>query len=468
MSILFSPIGSADPVTNRGDGPMYHIVRYRHPSTIALLLSPKMAKYEKVYIESIEYLAKKLCCSLPKIEVIPSPEEKPHLFDVYIEEFEKHLKKLSRENPDEEILLNTTSGTPGMQSALVALGSLDRLYNLTMLQVEHPDKDMSKAGDRISIEDLCDPKKLKEALEKSEKIEWERREKDGAFDDPHYQGRIREVKTPNFSDRIIQECIKNLVRQFEYSAAYQLAESLSHIDDDTKEIIEAASQRLQLQTKLAETVFSKARLCNPSVVCRTNDMLVEHLYVMEVRLKQDHPMEFIMLMTPAFTEVMIELMKRKGIGPECYMQMVYDKRAKKKRPGRQYDSDKIKKDDRLRKAFKLRPGGKPSWVTNNHYVNLIKEFYGNEGEDGEIKKKVEDLRTMEDECRNELAHNIKRSDRNYLENKGGMNFEEVIETLRYLHDIVYPNTKMKPGLYVCINAIIIEKLLSSTSSSPSK
>lgn len=37
--ILFSPIGTADPITALGDGPMLHIVRHYRPIVVVLFLS---------------------------------------------------------------------------------------------------------------------------------------------------------------------------------------------------------------------------------------------------------------------------------------------------------------------------------------------------------------------------------------------------------------------------------------------
>ena len=41
--ILFSPVGTADPITALGDGPMLHIVRHYQPSVVVLFLSPAVA-----------------------------------------------------------------------------------------------------------------------------------------------------------------------------------------------------------------------------------------------------------------------------------------------------------------------------------------------------------------------------------------------------------------------------------------
>lgn len=44
--ILFSPIGTADPITALGDGPMLHIVRHYRPIVVVLFLSAEIAAFE--------------------------------------------------------------------------------------------------------------------------------------------------------------------------------------------------------------------------------------------------------------------------------------------------------------------------------------------------------------------------------------------------------------------------------------
>ena len=60
MSVLFSPIGTADPLTQLGDGPMLHIVRHYRPERVVLFLSPKMAQLQEQdqrYTKAIELLS---------------------------------------------------------------------------------------------------------------------------------------------------------------------------------------------------------------------------------------------------------------------------------------------------------------------------------------------------------------------------------------------------------------------------
>ena len=143
MTTLFSPVGTADPITQLGDGPMLHIVRNRRPDRVVLYMSPAMAAFQQAderYTKAIELLAESLKMPVPEIKLIESRFEEVYRFDRYIEEFEPLLKQYA--GADEALLVNASSGTAGMAQALVALGSFGRL-NLELLQVVTPKKGLT-------------------------------------------------------------------------------------------------------------------------------------------------------------------------------------------------------------------------------------------------------------------------------------------------------------------------------------
>ena len=150
MKILFSPVGTADPLTMLGDGPMLNIVRYHRPDKVVLFFSPRMAKYQELdarFTRAIELLCASEEAVCPELELVESPHQKVYQFDHYIEEFEGILTRLKAENPKATILVNVSSGTPAMEQALVALGSFGHL-DIQMLQVTTPRRDINDRSDR--------------------------------------------------------------------------------------------------------------------------------------------------------------------------------------------------------------------------------------------------------------------------------------------------------------------------------
>ena len=423
MSILFSPIGTADPMTQLGDGPMLHIVRHRAPKKVVLFLSPAMAEHQREdgrYVKAIELLSDSLGRSMPEVQLVESSFKEVYRFDHYIEEFEQVLQGLAAESEGRPVLVNASSGTPGMEQALVALGAFGRL-NLELLQVTSPRNDANKPHDREDSHDY------------DLDLLWELNE-DGH---PDAKMRIHSVDMPNFSNRLLRENVIALVRCYEYEAADVLARQMTCANPKALEMIRAAADRLNLDHQRPARVFGGTELSY-----RANDPLSEHLYVMEARLKQGHWADFIRLLTPALTEFMKRAL-RPYLPEGRYLQMgdngLYTDR---------YNWEKVSQDERLSLVLRRKMSEGKVFADNDALMMLIREYCDDEG----VVGKVERLRRMEQRCRNLLAHTITSSARSRLEKEGGLSLDEV---LAYLFDL---HGGLKPGLYDRISAAIVDLL----------
>lgn len=421
MTILFSPVGTADPITQLGDGPMLHIVRHLNPDKVVLFLSPAMAAHQEDdgrYVRAIELLCSDLGRPMPQVDLLSSDFSDVYRFDHYIEEFEVILESLSRSCPDEPVLVNATSGTPAMEQALVALGAFGRL-NVKLLQVTTPKEGVNTRFDREDPNDY-DLGTLWDFTKDMES--------DGKC-------RILEVELPNFSDRLLRESVISLVRRFDYEAAYGLACRMRSVDPDAKRMIRAAADRLNLEGRLPSKVFGGTELAY-----KTNDPLLEYLYVMEVRLKQGHNAEFLRSMTPALTAMMKRCLNR--YLPEGRYLQVERGRATGK-----IDFAKVKDDPKLRRIL-------PTWGKEPCYIknSQLKELIDNYCDDAATRIKIERLRNIEAGARNSLAHEVGASGKTRLEEESGCSLESVMQ---YFFDL-YGN--VKPGLYERINEKIVSRL----------
>ncbi len=427
MRTLFSPIGTADPLTQQGDGPMLHIVRHYMPERVVLFLSPKMRDFQQSdgrYTEAIERLCASEGRPLPSIELVESSFEEVFRFDHYIEEFEGILTGLCEQSPDEPVLVNTSSGTPGWQQALVTLGSFGRL-RLTLLQVTTPRRGINSRNDRENP-NAYDLDTL-----------WELNEELRQEDPDACKSRIIEVKTPNFADRLIRENVATLVGDYEYGAAYELACASQGIDDATKRVILAAANRLNLDGTLPAQVFAKS-----SLAYRPNDLLGEYLSVMQVRLLQRHWADFVRMLTPALTRLYKDTLQKNGLPEQAYMQVERGRLTDK------LDWIKIEEDARLREAFRKLSSSKPVFITNGALEDLVEEYCHDETS----KDMLEKLRLFERGCRNIIAHELRASSKQTLESCGGLALETVLQYLFDLHG------NMRPHLYADISQAIIEQL----------
>lgn len=420
MTTLFSPVGTADPVTQLGDGPLLHIIRHRRPDKVVLFLSPAMAGFQqqdKRYTRAIELLAESVGVPAPEVRLIESSFEEVYRFDRYIEEFEPILKDLSGEG---DVLVNTSSGTAGMSQALVALGSFGRL-NLELLQVLTPKRGINSSNDREN------PNKYDLDLL------WELNQ-----DNNSGAGcRIVSVATPNFSERLLRGNVITLVQGYEYEAAYKLACQMSTASDAAKQMIQATACRLNLDGGLPAKVFG-----GTEVSYKANDLLLEYLYVMEVRLAQGHWADFVRSLTPALTE----LMKRRL--SEYLSEERYTLFANGRSTNR-YNVEAIDGDFRLSSVLSLcHYDNRNAFITNDAYGRLVQEYC----EDQRVKDAILQLRNAEKNCRNSIAHTLAASSRAALERLCSMTLDDIMRTLFELHG------QAKPGLYDRINQRIIDSI----------
>lgn len=426
MATLFSPIGTADPITQLGDGPMLHIVRHYHPDKVVLFLSPAMAAHQtndQRYTAAIELLSATLCRPDPEVELVESKYADVYRFDHYIEEFEAILERLVAEQSDGPIYVNATSGTPAMEQALVALAAFGRL-DLKLLQVTTPKNDINSRFDREDPNDY-DFNAL-----------WELNE--DAFEGA--PNRVHEVaELPNFGDQLLRKNVIALLGRFDYEAAYSLACDMRRVDSDAKEMMRAAADRLNLESQRPSRVFGGTDLAY-----KTDDPLVEYLYVMEVRLKQGHWAEFLRSMTPALTSLIKRCLN--PYLPEGRYLQIENGRASDK-----IDYFKVENDPRLRRVFSSRDGDirrNGQYVTNALLINLVDAYC----EDEDAREKIRMLRNVESRLRNSLAHEVASSGKTRLEKEIGCSLDLVMKCFFDLCG------NARPGLYERINEAVVAKL----------
>ena len=141
-TVLFSPVGTTDPISYQREGALLHICRHYHPECVVLYLSQEMLAQQQKddrYRRSLRLLAEEegfeteiLCEERPEMD-------SPHLFDVFYEDFERCIHTLHERYPGRRILLNLSSGTPAMKSALAVLPYLIDLP-VCGIQVSSPQK----------------------------------------------------------------------------------------------------------------------------------------------------------------------------------------------------------------------------------------------------------------------------------------------------------------------------------------
>lgn len=143
--VLYSCIGTTDPVRGLKDGGLMHIMRFYRPATVYLFLSAELVRRDQKdnRIDKIfAFIRENWDGYDPKLIRINTGIEDPSDMDALLDPMNSLLHRILCENPDSKVLLNLSSGTPQMQIILAQM-AVDSRYQTEGIQVKNPEK---KAG----------------------------------------------------------------------------------------------------------------------------------------------------------------------------------------------------------------------------------------------------------------------------------------------------------------------------------
>lgn len=241
--VLFTPIGTTDPIKNFRDGSMLHICRVYQPNVVYLYLSAEMIKlHEKD--NRYEYCIKKLAEKLnQKIEIkyIMRPElHDVQVYDLYYEDFCKIIPEIQSEmSSGDKLLVNVASGTPAMKSALMILAALSE-YRICPIQVTTPVRRSNRRSEDIENYDVD--------------TYWELNEDN----EPEFENRCVEVRNTNFTALMKLENIYKFIKSYDYAAALIMAEQIkTWITEEAYKLLELANARILLDNRVVDKFLMK-------------------------------------------------------------------------------------------------------------------------------------------------------------------------------------------------------------------
>lgn len=196
MKILISAVGTTDPISNDHDAALLHIARNYRPDKIVLVYSQEMLVKQD--------LINKVLLSIegynPIIEIDSTilNNEEVFLFDKMYEVMGLIVQKYT--NDDDEIILNLSSGTPQIISALFALNRIND-YNTQAIQVATP-----KKGANREYKPLTDSEIDALIVENQ----------DNSLD---FVDRSIKDKSEKFTQALVKRHLRSLIASFDYQAA---------------------------------------------------------------------------------------------------------------------------------------------------------------------------------------------------------------------------------------------------------
>ena len=145
--MLLTCVGTTDPVRGYRDGGMLHVMRHYRPNKVYVFLTEEMGLYEldgeqgdQRYSKTFQYARDHWENYDVKVEYEYSHIVDAHDLDVVAEPLNALFERIRAENPDGEILINLSSGTPQMKTVLDLLTMKNYYRTVRGIQVSNPEK----------------------------------------------------------------------------------------------------------------------------------------------------------------------------------------------------------------------------------------------------------------------------------------------------------------------------------------
>ena len=199
MNILISAVGTTDPISHNRDAALLHIARTYRPEKIVLVYSEEML-IKKDLIEQAIFSIEDYHPDVT-IESTILKNDEVYLFDKMYEVMGQIVEKYS--GTDHQLILNLSSGTPQIISALFALNRI-KDYNTQAIQVATPNKSANRPYVQLSSDE-----------EKSLFAENKDNQKD-------YENRTIKDEAEKFNQSLIKRHLRNLIASYDYLAAEEL------------------------------------------------------------------------------------------------------------------------------------------------------------------------------------------------------------------------------------------------------
>lgn len=415
MRVLFTPVGDTDPVRGYHDGGMLHILRhYEQVGRVFVFLTKEMEDKEAesgCYTKGIQKVAPQC-----KIEFIRSGITETHIYerltvlqDVFHEKYEQY--------PDEEWLLNLSSGTPQIKTVMGLIG-LD--YPKTKaIQVSSPERG---SNSRNHLEGTMG---LVEMLDYNDD------------DETSAPNRCNEEELSLLKKHSVKLQIISLVENYEYEGALQLLRLNRELFDQISEqLLEHAVCRRNLMWRDANKIISSYK--GSPLISKAGDF-EEFFRVMELRQRKKQLPEFIVKITPILKEL-----------GEMYLKNIpgFDINlcGQKRRDIFRINRDQMEKSYPGMLSFIEKEMGntlKSGPLYYNIMVYMCEYFREYEHKNDKKHNQLTDiflrLRNVEEKVRNLVAHEITNINEEKIENFTAGNVGKGLKSkdiLRLLHEAV--------------------------------
>ena len=416
MKVLYSPIGNSDPINYFYDGPMLACARHVKPDKIVLFLTKDMCSKENehgLYTSTISLLSKKInneiLCVLKKHDEISDPQLSSNVFEIMLND----LAEIGSAHAQDEVYLNISSGTPAIKSTLEILAFL-LPYNFTLLHVDMPTETISKnleTGRRDIVSNNDETEYLWESDLDNE---------DGATDRVHEV--IPDKSTP-IGRCFIHTQLNKLIEKSEYRAALDILDDAPE-NDALKTALTGALMRSQYNyvdgfRKLEAAGWSEASELKKHTGAELFKA-AEAVLAMQNAVERSDLRDMLLRLTPVVLVLATVALEKVGIKVKTFTSLNEGK-------------TRIVKSKLMKAIPNLSDTVKNNIFRNNdnpylddwHLINILKDT----GKAPQVVDKLNKLRNIESDARNEMAHQLTYMDEVKLYENIKTTPEKLIESL---------------------------------------
>ncbi len=400
MKVLFSAIGSTDPISNCADGGMLHICRVYRPDKIYLYLSKEMCKYHDLddrYCKAVRLLEEENGWNCEIETIRDETMENVQIFDAFINSFERIISSIRERDKPEKLYLNVSSGTPAMKCSLQIISML--WNNIQAIQVSTPQKSSNKYHEDKDTYDLA--------------VQWECNEdrKEG------FENRCSVSDAKYLLDRIRKENIHKYLAVYDYEAAKMMANTLSvQPSREFLDCLDIAIERNRLNLKFVNGKRSQCDVSDWFPIVQDREMKeFEYLLSMQTKLWKKQYMDFIRDVTPIFFSLSEKVLKK-------YCKLRFEDIGSRNKEGVYCISL-----EKLR-SRKIKPQNRWGAHTNISSYVILKIMEQKCGEDRPLAL-MKNIRTVEREVRNLAAHEIVGVTKEWIKNRTKFEPEQIMDML---------------------------------------
>ena len=439
--ILFSPLGNTDPIRDFHDGACLHIIRHylnQGLNRVVLFFTAEMEKKENDYQPYTRAIRK--IAPAVEIEKIYTGIKDAHLYDSFIKVLPQNIYKLHEKFPNEEILLNLSSGTPQIKN-LLAIIAIETNWSRAV-QVSSPAE-----ASNLKMENVSDAEEFQIML-------------DNNFDDEP-NAKIRCSEPPLRVLRLYSDKNKilSLIDRYEYAAALTIAQQNPNVSTEVIHLLKHAALRLKLRTTDAKKILPKydGKILFP--FDGTQEKLLEYLLTIQVDREIGNLSSVLIKMVPFLYEFLAEYVLRDEnlkIQRSCKRRKVKDSPLQE--TNLELQRELLAENNPKLLAFLNNSFGTPycNSFLSEKILKFICEFAATESEDNFYREIVAKLKYIEKRnvinLRNQVAHIITDVDENKFFKVTGMSSNELVEYFFRMMVLMYgENIRIQRHLYRDIN-----------------